>query len=75
MKVTRALRNVKTEPDKVFFGPGMSSPIEEIVQSCDICIKHRNKQQKEPLMPHDIPDSPWKKLGTDLLAWNGNDYL
>ena len=26
-------------------------------------------------MSHDIPDRPWAKVGTDLFAKDGRDYL
>ena len=30
---------------------------------------------KEPLIPTDLPDYPWQKIGTDLFFMNGANYL
>ena len=30
---------------------------------------------KEPLQPHDIPEGPWRKLGIDYFAFDGNSYV
>lgn len=69
------MEKCKNRARVIFFWPGMSSQIEDIVSSCSVCAKHRNKQQKEPMISHEIPDRPWKKVGTDLFAWNDRDYL
>ena len=48
------------------FWPGISR---------DICQKHKPAQQKEPLMPHDVPSMPWVKLGIDLFEHRSYHYL
>ena len=40
------------------FWPGISDDIRNAVKACDICQKHKPAQQKEPLMPHDVPSIP-----------------
>lgn len=69
------MEKCKNRARQIMFWPGMSKQIEEIVSKCSTCITHRNKQQKEPLINHDIPNAPWQKVGTDLFHWNGHDYL
>ena len=39
--------------------------ITDLVERCDICLESSRKEQKESLLPHDTPSSPWTKLGTD----------
>lgn len=53
----------------------MLKDIEDIVNKCETCQKHRNKQTKEPLEQHVVPDEPWLKVATDLLHFNGKEYL
>jgi len=36
---------------------------------------YENKQQKETLFSHDVPNRPWAKIGADLCTYAGNDYL
>ena len=38
------------------------------------CVKDYSPH-KEPLIPIDLPDYPWKKIGTDLFFMNGANYL
>ena len=45
------------------------------VKTCEVCQKHRPSQQKEPLIPHDVPAGPWDKVGIDYFDWKGGKYL
>jgi transposase InsO family protein len=65
----------KNRARQLLFWPGMNLDIERAVARCAHCLKYRNKQQKEPLKPHDIPEKPWQKVATDLFHWNNHDYL
>ena len=60
--------------DSVYW-PGMSSELEELVQNCNACQEFQNLQKDEPLLFHDIPDTPWVKVATDLFTLDSNDYL
>ena len=57
------------------FWPGISDDIRNAVKACDICQKHKPAQQKEPLIPHDIPSMPWVKLGVDIFEHHSHYYL
>ena len=59
----------------VLFWPGMANDIRNKVQSCEICNDFQTKQQKEPLMTHKIPETPWSKVGQDLCSYRGEQYL
>ena len=53
---------------------GIDADIEDYTKRCQECIK-RSQVAKEPLQPHDIPESPWRKLGMDYFNFNGNSYV
>ena len=53
---------------------GIDADIEDYTKQCQECIK-RSQVPKEPLQPHDIPEGPWRKLGIDYFAFNGNSYV
>ena len=53
----------------------MTSEIAHMIGKCSICLEHRNKQWKEYLIPHEIPDQPWVKVGTDLFNLKNKNYL
>ena len=57
------------------FWPNMTSEIREYISTCSICRTYEKAYQRETLMSHDIPDRPWAKVGTDLFAKDGRDYL
>ena len=57
------------------FWPGINQDIESLVNRCETCQKHRNKQSKEPLMVADVPTAPWYKVGMDLFHLKGREYL
>ena len=59
----------------VIFWPGMSKQITEMVSKCSLCLEHRNSQCKESMLPHEIPDRPWSKLGADLFELHQENYL
>ena len=44
--------------------PGLSKQIEDLVESCDRCAKER-VNQAEPMIPSDVPERPWQKVGSD----------
>ena len=53
---------------------GIDADIEDYTKRCQECIK-RSQVPKEPLQPHDIPEGPWRKLGIDYFAFDGNSYV
>ena len=57
------------------FWPNMSSDIRAMVLNCDVCLEHKNANQKEPLTSHLIPDRPWQVLSTDIFHWNNTNYI
>uniref|UniRef100_A0A8C6UJ08 Gypsy retrotransposon integrase-like protein 1 n=1 Tax=Neogobius melanostomus TaxID=47308 RepID=A0A8C6UJ08_9GOBI len=59
----------------IMFWPGMSKQIDETVMNCDVCQTHRSSNQKEPMLPQEIPENPWQTVGTDLLSWNSENYI
>ncbi len=65
----------KNRARDILFWPDMNKDIDLEVSKCSTCNQNRNKQQKEPLQPHTVPDKPWSFLGSDLFTWNGHNYL
>ena len=57
------------------FWPGMVKDITKLVTSCSVCAKVQSEQSKEPLMPHELPDRPWQRVGCDLFEFNNYSYM
>lgn len=68
--VTKTLERAK---DSIFW-PGMSKEITDHVLKCKVCLTHRDSNAKEPLIPHEIPQGPYRKLGSDILTFEGKNY-
>ena len=46
-----------------------------MTRTCTLCQELANCNRKEPLIQHDTPMAPWKKLGTDLFEVDGEHFL
>lgn len=57
------------------FWPGMSAELKQHISQCESCRTFEISNPLETLMSHDLPVRPWEKVGTDLLEWQGKNYL
>ena len=57
------------------YWPGLDEQIERLVSNCSTCLNHRNQQRREKMIPHEVPDASWVKVGTDLFVLNNRDYV
>ena len=57
------------------YWPGMTNDIEEMIAKCPTCAKFKPRNKKEPLMPHDVPDRPWSKIGADTFPFGGRPHF
>ena len=48
---------------------------EDIVSDCNVCCNYRNNQQKDPMIPHAIPNERFQKVGIDIMTFRNTDYL
>lgn len=55
--------------------PGTTKHIEEMVASCEKCMKFQIKLPKEPMQTREIPLSPWQIIASDVLENKNQDYL
>lgn len=57
------------------FWDNINKDVETMIKNCPICQEHQPAQQRETLLPHDIPKRPWEVLGTDMFNFQGAEYL
>ena len=60
---------------EAIYWPNMNADMKDYISKCSLCRSTSDCQQKETMMPHDIPDRPWAKVGVDLFSLNNRDYL
>ena len=53
------------------YWPNMNDEIKDYISQCSTC----SEMQKEPLIPHEIPDRPWSKVGVDLFTYRSHEVL
>ena len=53
---------------------GNERDIENIVRMCDVCQQYQKQQPRETYIPHEMPDIPWTKVGTDLSEIFSKSY-
>ena len=44
------------------YWPSMNADIEQLVKQCEICNMFATSNREEPMISHNIPARPWKKL-------------
>lgn len=55
------------------FWPKMAEKIKERIGKCEICLKHSSNQQKEPMISHEVPETPFEKVSMDCFEMNVNN--
>ncbi|KAK4310212.1 hypothetical protein Pmani_018203 [Petrolisthes manimaculis] len=53
----------------------MNQQVTDLVKGCSICAAVQPSQQREPLLPHEIPKTLWTKVGMDFFEFRGRHYL
>ena len=64
----QGIEKCKNRARQAVYWPGMNHELTVLVSQCSTCINYRNRHQKESLIPHQIPDQPWVKVGSDLFT-------
>ena len=57
------------------FWPGITSDLLQTAQSCEVCQTFSRSQQRETLLPHEVPQGPWERLGIDFFEFQSTTYL
>ena len=57
------------------FWPGTTSDLLQAAQGCEVCQTFSRSQQCETLLPHEVPQGSWEKLGIDFFEFQFITYL
>lgn len=69
------MSKMKSLARELYYWPKMGDHIEQFVRKCFVCQTHQNKNTKEPLLSHEIPELPFLKLGIDIMDFKNKSYL
>ena len=69
------IEKCKSRATAVVYWPDMSTAIERMISKFSECLKYQRENQKEPLLPHEVHQRPWQKLGADIFELNSKSYL
>jgi transposase InsO family protein len=71
----QGLVKMKLRSRESVYWPGISKEIEEMLSQCNECQELQNQQPSEPLQHHEVPTTPWMKVGTDIFHISGKHYI
>ncbi|XP_040357348.1 uncharacterized protein K02A2.6 [Ixodes scapularis] len=66
---------MKMRAREVMYWPTMSCDIEALAKSCGVCMKHKPRNARLPLLSHELPNLPWQLVGLDLFYHNNRTFL
>ena len=69
------MEKCKRRARQCLYWPNMNNQIEQKIQRCGECAKLLPSKPAEPLLPHECPEKPWQKVGSDLFHWAGKMYV
>lgn len=69
------INKTKKRAKSTVYWPGMNVDIENMISKCHTCQINAPKNQKEPLIAHEIPNRPFEKLACDIFEFKGKDFL
>ena len=62
----------KSHARELLYWPKMVADIEHTIANCELRIKYRNIQQREPMISHDILNERLLKIGNLLKKWQNS---
>ena len=60
---------------ETIYWPGINDDISKMIKTCPLCQEFQEANTKEPMIPTEVPDGPWKVLGTDLFEIKGRMFI
>lgn len=68
----QGMQRTKALARKHWYWPGMTRDIEQMVETYGTCQQFQPRNQKEPLISHNIPEHPWLKVEADIFEIKGH---
>ena len=65
----------KRRAREAVYWPSMNAVVQRRIDKCARCNETRPRQQKEPLLPNNLPTRPWQYIAVDLFEFDRQMYL
>ena len=69
------ISKTKARARETVYWPNINQHIEMLIKKCEVCQTYQKQQQKEPMIPSDIPIYPFQIVASDLFNWNNQDFV
>jgi len=57
------------------YWPPMNEDVKTFISRCEVCKVYQDRQQKEPMIGHAIPNRPCQNVGSDLFELQNEHFL
>ncbi|KAE8738527.1 hypothetical protein FOCC_FOCC015990, partial [Frankliniella occidentalis] len=65
----------KARARQLVYWPGITNDIQTLLGNCRTCERHSPANQREPLIPHSIPELRFQKVSADIMEFRAQPYL
>ena len=71
----RGIQKMRHLSQNTVYWPRLDTDITSYVNHCKTCTQHKAKQAIQPMLPRDVPDSPWQEIAADFFTYNHREDL
>ena len=69
------ISKTKARARETVYWPNINQHIEMLIKKCEVCQTYQKQQQKEPMIPSDIPIYPFQIVASVLFNCNNQDFV
>ncbi|XP_063635188.1 uncharacterized protein K02A2.6-like [Cydia splendana] len=69
------LDKCKLRARETVYWPNINSQLQDYLSNCQACLTYKKQNSKEPLISHEIPKKPWRKVGVDIFHLANRSYI
>ena len=57
------------------YWPHLNQELKDHIAGCPTCDQYHDKQPKQPLIPHEVPNRAWAKVDCDIFEFKNKSYV
>ena len=71
----QGIEKTRARARQVVYWPGLGNDIQTLVAECRVCERYSSANQKEPLIPHELPTLRFQRVCADIAEVRSTPYL